>query len=121
MAVLVKEEQCRAQGVCGTSFSPSNNRTGSPAGGRRVHPTLMIAPLLLTVSVNLRDLASEQIAQPAEEGQSLARPARSLGVDLRPAACLLEPGPLTHLFGLCFLRPADECRLAAGHGELLDV
>jgi hypothetical protein len=76
---------------------------------------------LLTVSLNLRGLASEHAAQPAKEGRSLARSMRSLGVNVRRVACLLEPGPLAHLLSFGFLRPADKCRLAAGHGELPEV
>jgi hypothetical protein len=77
--------------------------------------------LLLTVSLNLRGLASEQAAQPAKKGRSLTRSLRPLGVNIRRVACLLELGPLAHLLGFGFLRPADKCRLAAGHGDLPDV
>ena len=81
----------------------------------------MIDCLVAIVSRNLHSLVSEQTAQATKQGRSFIPPAQLLGVNVRPAACLLEPGPLTYLFGLGFLRPADECRLAAGHGDLSDV
>jgi hypothetical protein len=76
---------------------------------------------MLTVSLNLRDLTSEEAAQPAKERRSPTRAIRALGVNARPLAYLLEPGPLTYLLGFGFLCPADKYRLAAGHGDLPDV
>jgi len=46
---------------------------------------------------------------------------RPRGVNVGRVACLLELGPLAHLLSFGFLRPADKCRLAAGHGELPEV
>jgi hypothetical protein len=52
---------------------------------------------------------------------AIARPTQPFGVDVQPVACPVELSPLTDLLGLGFLRPADKCRLAAGHGELPEI
>ena len=81
----------------------------------------MIDCLVAIVSRNLHSLVSEQTAQATKQGRSFIPPAQLLGVNVRPAACLLEPGPLTYLFGLGFLQPTKKRRFAAGHGELPDI
>src|SRR5215472_10300718 len=68
-----------------------------------------------------RDPPALTPAEATKQGRSFTPPAQLLGVNVRPLACLLEPGPLTYLFGLGFLQPTKKRRLAAGHGELSDL